>query len=205
MFFAAGPVYGAFNAVPSLQVSLADMGAWRAPAWAALAVGAAVVAAALAWHAALAWQTLPRRAFAAYVASRVAPFAFYGIAVGAARAAFDAGDELRQPHLHHYALALAAAFFGRFNRRASAAVLAIAAGVFVQGVGAYGFDPLMLQAGCKNLTLPSPTAEGIARAAGCSWDRSLVGSTVRLRVCPTDMPALQESLYMRCRKGGAQG
>ena len=203
LFFGAGPVYSAFNAVPALQVSLADTSRWRAPAWAALGVGAAVVAALLTWHARHAWRTLPRRAFAAYLASRLAPFVFYGIAVGAARAAFDAGDELREPHLHHAARALAVAAFGRFNRPASAAALAVAAGIFVQGVGAYGFDPFMQAAGCRTLTLPSTTAEGIARSAGCTWDRALLGAQARLRVCPADMAALKESLYMRCRKPGS--
>jgi glycerol-3-phosphate dehydrogenase len=84
-------------------------------------------------------------------------------------------------------------------------VLAIAAGIFVQGVGAYGFDPLMQEAGCKNLTLPSFAAAGIATQAGCRWDDALVGPTVRLRVCPADLPALQQSMFMRCRKGGARG
>ena len=200
LFFAAGPSYGALNAVPALQVSLADMGAWRAPAWAALGTGAALVAVLLSWHAAVAWRTLPRRAFAAYLASRAAPFAFFGLAVGVARGAFDSGKELREPHLHHAALALAVAAFGRFNRRASAAVLAIAAGIFVQGVGAYGFDPLVVDAGCKNLALPSTMAADIARAGGCRWDHALVGPTVRLRVCPADLPALRASQYMRCRK-----
>ena len=205
LFFAAAPCYSALNAVPALQVSLADLGAWRAPAWVALGMGAALVAALLCWHAVHAWRTLPRHAFAAYLASRAAPFVYYGIAVGAARAAFNAGAELREPHLHHAALALGIAAFGRFNRPASAAVLAIAAGIFVQGIGAYGFDPLMQEAGCKNLALPSYTASGIAASAGCRWDSALVGPTVRLRVCPADLPALQQSLYMRCRKSGAHG
>ena len=205
LFFLVAPAYSAFNSVPALQVSLADLSAWRAPAWAALGVGAAAAAALLCWHAVHAWRALPRRAFAAYLASRAAPFIYYGIAVGAARAALNAGAELREPHLHHAALALGIAAFGRFNHPASAAVLAIAAGIFVQGVGAYGFDPLMQEAGCKNLTLPSFAAAGIATQAGCRWDDALVGPTVRLRVCPADLPALQQSMFMRCRKGGARG
>ena len=200
LFFGAGPVYSTFNAIPALQISLADMSRWGAGAWAALGVGAALVAALLLWHAAHAWRTLSRRAFAAYLASRLAPFAFYGIAVGAARAAFDAGKETREPHLHHAALALAVAAFGRFNRPVSAAVLAIAAGIFVQGIGAYGFDPMVVQAGCRTVTMPSFTAEGIARASGCTWDYSFVGSMTRLRVCPADMASLAQSLSMRCRK-----
>ena len=205
LFFGVGPCWSAFNAIPALQVSLADLSAWRAPAWVALGVGAALVAALLCWHAMHAWRTLPQRAFAAYLASRAAPFIYYGIAVGAARAAFNAGADLREPHLHHAALALGIAAFGRFNSPASAAVLAVAAGIFVQGVGAYGFDPLMQEAGCKNLALPSFTAAGIAASAGCRWDNALVGPTVRLRVCPGDIASLKESLYMRCRKGGASG
>ena len=205
LFFLAAPAYSAFNSVPSLQVSLADLSAWRAPAWAALGVGAAAAAALLCWHAVHAWRTLPRRAFAAYMASRAAPFIYYGIAVGAARAALNAGAELREPHLHHAALALGIAAFGRFNHPVSAAVLAVAAGIFVQGIGAYGFGPLMQEAGCRNLTLPSFTASAIAMQAGCRWDDALVGPTVRLRVCPADLPALQQSMFMRCRKGGVRG
>ena len=201
LFFGVGPCWSAFNAVPALQVSLADLSAWRTPAWVALGVGATLVAVLLCWHAMHAWRTLPRRAFAAYLVSRAALFVYYGIALGAARAAFNAGEELREPHLHHAALALGFAVFGRFNRPASAALLAVAAGIFVQGIGAYGFDPFMQEAGCKNLTLPSNTAAGIAASAGCRWDKTLVGHTVRLRVCPGDLAALKESLYMRCRKG----
>ena len=56
----------------------------------------------------------------------------------------------REPHLHHAALALGVAAFGRFNHPASAALLAVAAGIFVQGIGAaYGFDPLIQEAGCR--------------------------------------------------------
>lgn len=205
LFFAVGPAWSAMNAIPALQVSLMDLGAWRAQTWAALGIGAVVVAALLCWEAVHAWRSLPPRACAAYAASRVAPFAFFGIAVGAAQRAFDDGHELREPHLHHYAIAMSLAAFGRFNRAPSAILLALAAGVFVQGIGAYGFAPLLEPAGCKNLTLPSGVGAGIAYSAGCRWNPSLVGDFVRLRVCPADAAALQQSLFMHCKAAGAHG
>lgn len=39
-------------------------------------------------------------------------------------------------HLHHYLIAWYAATFARFNHWLSALVLAVAAGIFVQGAGA---------------------------------------------------------------------
>ncbi len=181
-------------------MSLSNLGAWGGSAWAAIGVGGAFVAVVLAWHAAHAWRTLSRPACAAYLASRLAPFVFYGIAVGSAARSYADGHELRSAHLHHLYLAWAFAAWGRFNHYASGVTLAVAAGIFVQGVAAYGFDPLVVEAGCKNMKLPEGMARGIALAAGCKWDSSLVGSFVRVRVCPGDAAALAQSNFMRCAK-----
>ena len=199
LFFAVGPAFSALNSVPTLSVmSLADLHRWGASAWAAVAIGGAFVAAALAWHVRHAVRTLPRGACAGYLVTRAAIFAFLGGATSAAARAFAAGSELRSAHLHHLFIAWAIAACGAFNADVSAALLALAAGVFVQGVGAYGFDPIVAPGGCKNMSLPSEMARSIALSANCRWDSRLVGDVVRVRVCPADAPALAESLFMRC-------
>ena len=206
LFFGVGPAYSAMNSVHGLQVSLADLGAWGATAWVALGVGALAAAALLGWHVRHAWRTLPRAAAAAYFASRAAPFVFYGIAVGAATAAFDGGHEMRSAHLHHLYIAWALAACARFNHPVSGALLALAAGVFVQGVGAYGFAPLVEAAGCRTVALPESAAMGIALSAGCTWNSALLPTGfARLRVCPADAPALAESLFMKCKRRPTAG
>ncbi len=199
LFFGVSPVYSALNQVPGLQISLADLSVWKAPAWTAVSCGAAVVASLLAWHVRHAWRTLPRQDCLAYLACRALIFAFLGAAVGGAERAFEQGRELRSPHLHHLYLAWALAACGAFNHRASAALLALAAGVYAQGVGAYGFDPLLADGGCKNFTMPAVLARSVALSASCRWDDTLIANgLVRLRVCPADAAALAQSQYMRC-------
>jgi hypothetical protein len=205
-FYARVALSHAKMQVPGLQVmSLSDLSRWGAPAWTSIAVGGVLVAGVLGWHILCAWRTLSRATFWAYLASRAAVFAFYGAAVGVAQHAYENGDELRSAHLHHLYIAWGLAACAQFSHPVSAALLALAAGVFVQGVGAYGFDPILSPGGCKNVMLPEALAASVAAQAGCRWDRSLVGAVVRLRVCPADAQALAESRYMRCAKRSLAG
>jgi hypothetical protein len=181
-----------------LAISLADVSKWGAPAWAAVGSGAALVALQLTWHARHAFRTLPRPSFWCYLALRCAIFGFFGLVVGATTSAYASGHELRTAHLHHLYIAWALASCAQFNHPISGALLALAAGIFVQGAGAYGFDPLVVPAGCKNVTLPSSMARGIAVASGCRWSDELAGGVVRMRVCPADQASLAVAEFMRC-------
>ncbi len=54
-------------------------------------------------------------------------------------------------HLHHYFTTWLVAMFAEFNHPISAIMLGTLSSVFVQGIGAYGFDPLFNDATCRVL------------------------------------------------------
>jgi hypothetical protein len=70
--------------------------------------------------------------------------------------------------------------------------------VFVQGVGAYGYAPLVVVSDCKTVALPAPMAKSLALGSGCSWDDTLAIAMVRLIVCPADTASQAQSQRMRC-------
>lgn len=53
-------------------------------------------------------------------------------------------DSQLTPHLHHYVVAYAVATIAQFNHPLSLVLLAIASGVFVQGIAVYGADPIII-------------------------------------------------------------
>jgi hypothetical protein len=207
LFFATPPALSALNGVSSLQLSVGtrmDGGAWDAPALAAFsALGGAVFAAVFA-HVRFAKTTLPRPAFRAFTASRFAICAAYCAAIGTTAAAFTARTELRNVHLHHHYVALVIASFAVFDRAPSAALLAVCCGVLCQGVGAYGFEPLLADAGCASVRMSTTLAQSLAQAGGCAWDEGIGAraATLSFNLCPTDAVALDAALYGHC--GGAR-
>ena len=54
-------------------------------------------------------------------------------------------------HLHHYFTAWLLAMFAEFNHPISVILLGTLSSVFVQGIGAYGFDPLFNDVTCRVL------------------------------------------------------
>ena len=207
---AVSPALSALSAVPGLQVSLSagsvssaggapSAGEWGVAAQAAAATAGAAATAAVVWHMRHARATLPRGDYVAFAASRFALLALYSLSLGIAQAALSAGAELREVHLHHLYLGLLAATFGRFNHGASGALLAIGAGIFAHGVGAYGFAPLLGTAGCVDAAASEDMAAMLAARAGCRWNAGLIaGGTLRMRVCPGDTRALAASIYAQC-------
>jgi hypothetical protein len=82
-------------------------------------------------------RPLSWRALGLYLLPRLAVLAYFG----AWLAALPASGAFHL-HLHHYALGWAAASLAAFNHPVSGLLLALGTAVFVQGVGAYGMDPL---------------------------------------------------------------
>jgi hypothetical protein len=207
LFFATPPALSALNGVSSLQLSLGTgVGAgagWAPPALAAFSALAGAVFAAVFAHVRHARATLPRPAFHAYTASRFAICAAYCLAIGTTAAAFAARTELRNVHLHHHFVALVIGSFASFDRAPSAALLAVCAGVLVQGVGAYGFEPLLTDAGCASVRMTTTLAHSLADAGGCRWDAGIAAraQTLSFMLCPSDAVALDAALYGHC--GGA--
>ena len=108
--------------------------------------------------------------------------------------------QLRAPHLHHLYIGLVVASFGCIDRLESVLLMAIGSGVFVQGLGAYGFAPLAVVSDCKTVALPVPMAKSLALGSGCTWEDALqpLSAMVRLIVCPADTASQAQSQHMRC-------
>lgn len=103
-----------------------------------------------------------------YAAPRLA---LLGYAAGSAAVLSQSGHEL---HVHHLYLGIAIAIWADLSHPISAATLAIGAGIFLQGLAAYSFQPIALPRGCFDT--PSATA------LECAFDAA--GADFALRVCP---------------------
>lgn len=196
-----GPAYSAVSNQKGMGFSL-SAARLSTQAWAVLGVVGVVATGVAAWQVRQAFGRLSRADWFAYAASRSAVVAALALAATAVNAQFVSGRALHELHLHHYIIAWVFASLFPFNTRNSGIFFAVAVGVFAQGIGAYGFAPFAEPAGCISLSLPSGAAESIARAAGCAWDARLVGSVIKLRVCPDSLDALAESKVMHCGHSG---
>merc|ERR1711924_17213 len=94
------------------------------------------------WHLFCAWMHNSLTGFLCYLGSRFAVWMFYLLYFLAA-----ASDEIKEKgmywHIHHYLIAWMCAIFAEFNHPISLLLLAVASGIFVQGIAAYDFDPLV--------------------------------------------------------------
>jgi hypothetical protein len=192
VFLCTGPVFAAIGEAPGLQVSLATVGSWGAAAWVVMLLALIVIIVVVGWHARHAARALSRRDRAAYLASRAGVHAFF-LALwalmrlsGVGRAHFEA------MHFHHFFIGFLLALWGAFNHPLSATLLAIGAGIFVQGIGAYHYTWLFYvtprgsmqrakDAGCF-------TFKGNATEVGCAWSMHS-NKTWGLIMCPLDVPA----------------
>lgn len=87
-------------------------------------------------------------------------------------------------HIHHFYIGWTVALFAEFNHPLSAVTLAIAMGVFAQGVGVYGFASMFEDSSC------------FTAAAGTSMSCSFTSDTqVNLRICPRNTGTLDHSCY----------
>ena len=87
-------------------------------------------------------------------------------------------------HIHHYYLGWSIALFAEFNHPISAVTLAIAMGVFAEGVGVYGFASMFEDGSC------------FTAWAGNQMSCDFTSTTsVNLKICPQKMGQLQHTCY----------
>ena len=87
-------------------------------------------------------------------------------------------------HIHHFYIGWTIALFAEFNHPLSAVTLAIAMGVFAQGVGVYGFASMFEDSSC------------FTASAGKSMSCSFTSDTqVNLKICPRNPGALDHECY----------
>ena len=82
------------------------------------------------------------------------------------------GRDLRGLHLHHWLIAWFVATWGAHSHACSAALLVGGAGVFAQGLGAYGASAAFLRPACRAVLVPAAAVAAWAPSVGCSWDAS---------------------------------
>jgi hypothetical protein len=132
LFFSTPPLWGLLDFVFP-HFSFSEAGITSPYSWSLMAVAALGLVALLAWHLRAACVQGSGKAFLAYAAPRVVVLGCF--------LAFNAvvplvlGDY--KVHVHHYMIAFVVASLAEFNHPISLAVLAISAGVFVQGIAAY--------------------------------------------------------------------
>eukprot|EP00933_Yihiella_yeosuensis_P065009 TRINITY_DN68604_c0_g1_i1.p1 TRINITY_DN68604_c0_g1~~TRINITY_DN68604_c0_g1_i1.p1 ORF type:complete len:288 (-),score=18.87 TRINITY_DN68604_c0_g1_i1:114-977(-) len=140
VFLGTGPVYGSLDLVPWLQqVSITPSFIERNGACTLLVLG--LIAGALAllfWHFWCAWKHNSIEGFLAYTISRLAVWIFCIIYLAMAASRSDEGI-----HVHHYVIGFFCAILAEFNHPISMLLLAIASGVFVQGISAYQAAPVI--------------------------------------------------------------
>lgn len=144
LFLASGPCFGALGFVPVLQ-HLSLTSAFLKGGWfnileiIILIFGAVFI---LLWHFWCAFKHNSLKGFFAYSLSRLAVWIYYFCYL--AVAASTSGVRV---HLHHYVVAYLCATLAEFNHPVSLALLAIATGIFVQGISAYEAAPVVQKRG----------------------------------------------------------
>jgi hypothetical protein len=207
VFLGTGPVFAGIGEIPGLQVSLATVDSWGPLAWVVMLAAAAVFAAVVRWHALHALRRLSRRDRAAYLASRLVVHAFF-FALWAVMRLLPVGRAgYEATHLHHFFIGFLLALWGCFNHPLSATLLAIGAGIFVQGISAYhwawifyvtpaGSAASATAAGCVTFT-------GNASDVACSWhaEKKQNDSRWSFIMCPRGYGELQGRPTGSCAVG----
>ena len=198
VFLGTGPVFAAIGQVPGLQISLANVADWGGLAWLVMLVAGAAVAVVVYWHARHAARVLTWRPRLAYLASRSALVLLIFVLWLIMTASPLGRKRYEATHLHHWLIGFVLASWGAFNHPISATLLAVGAGIFVQGIGAYGFAWLFYatpagqwaaaaSAGCVRY-------RGNASFVTCGWEAQ--GANVSkwgVIMCPMDREPLQGS------------
>mmetsp|Transcript_58910 Transcript_58910/g.164591 ORF Transcript_58910/g.164591 Transcript_58910/m.164591 type:complete len:324 (+) Transcript_58910:55-1026(+) len=136
VFFVSSPAWGALNYLaPGLSLT-SGMNPVYIPIVVLLIVGAVAL---LVWHVWSSFWHNSWRGFAAYVLTRLAIWAFFAMYMWIGVQGFENASF----HFHHYAAAFAAGSLAEYNHPLSALLLAVSAGVFVQGIAAYTADPVI--------------------------------------------------------------
>ena len=143
-FFLTPPIYSAISNIDALKFDLAHIQTLGFPAAVVLSLGMTAIAAVIGWHIVIAWRRAPKASFLVYLFTRVVMLAwFLSAAVILARSSPPV-----HIHLHHLYIGWALALWCDVNAPVSVVALAIGAGIFVQGIGAYSFAPVFTPHGC---------------------------------------------------------
>jgi len=135
LFFGASPGFGSLDLLPFLThfTLKPGQGGINEILLYGVCGGAAML---VLWHFWLAWRDNPWQGFLSYTVSRLVIWAFYA-------AYFVAASDMTAVtfHLHHYIAGFLVALLAEFNHPLSLILLALGAGVFVQGIAAYDAAP----------------------------------------------------------------
>ncbi|KAL3153065.1 hypothetical protein ABBQ38_012086 [Trebouxia sp. C0009 RCD-2024] len=180
IFIGTPPVYSAISRIPALQHSLADVSRWGAGMYILIIVVAMVALTVIIWHLYAAWTVHSKRGFCTYLGSRSIVLLFY-LVFGLVTAHYSMYNT---QHIHHFYIGWTIALFAEFNHPLSAVTLAIAMGVFAQGVGVYGFASMFEDGSC------------FTASAGQSMSCSFTSDTqVNLKICPQNAGAFDHNCY----------
>lgn len=148
VYLGTQPCFAAFGEVKGLQHSLADLSQWGTLAWTIIPAALALGAACAVWHVWHACRALKPMECALYAGSRLGTLIFYVLS-------YTLFEKQRRDtpgsafHLHHLYIGWLLAMWGAFNHPLSGGLLAVATGIFVQGVAAYDFADLFCDARCS--------------------------------------------------------
>jgi len=139
VFFATAPIYGSLDLIPALSTFSLTSGVHKSPLfWLlvfALLVGSAVL---VLFHIYWAARYGTWQGFCSYVGSRAMVISMYVLYFN------ESGKYATMSfHLHHYMVGFLLAILATFDHMLSLLLLAIASGIFVQGLAAYNADPLI--------------------------------------------------------------
>jgi hypothetical protein len=188
VFVGTGPVFAAIGEVPGLQISLANVGDWGGLAWSVMLLALSAVGVVVFWHARHATRVLTHRPRLAYLASRSALVLLILVLWLVMTASPDGRKHYEATHLHHWLIGFMLAAWGAFNHPLSATLLVVGAGIFVQGIGAFGFAWLFyttpagqwanaVAAGCVQF-------RGNASYISCAWTTAGDASSWGVLMCP---------------------
>lgn len=169
VFLATPPLYSAVSNIPALKYDLTQLAEWSALFICVWGVVVGAVLTTLAWHVRAVWRRTSLPSFLIYTISRTCILLWFTIS------AYILGYEHHiHVHIHHYVLGFAVASFATENERVSVMTLALGAGIFIQGIGAYSFAPAFAGSGC----FETPAASTVK----CKfWSEE--GSAFTLNVC----------------------
>ncbi|KAL6780876.1 hypothetical protein ACKKBG_A08825 [Auxenochlorella protothecoides x Auxenochlorella symbiontica] len=132
-------VYSILSDVPAFQHDFRDLPSWSWPFIALIAAVLLMVVGVLGFHLLWAYQS---RHLTKYLLPRCTILGYCGMGL------VTLSGKGHAIHFHHLYVGLALAMWADANHMLSAALLAIGAGIFCQGLGAYSFAPAILPLGC---------------------------------------------------------
>jgi hypothetical protein len=144
-FFLTPPIYSAISNIDALKFDLTDLESLLHCPLCLLIVtlGITAISAVIGWHLMINWRSpAPRASFLVYLLTRIVMLGWF------TSAAVIFATHGIQVHLHHLYIGWALTLWCNLNLPVSAVALAIGAGIFVQGIGAYSFAPVFTPNGC---------------------------------------------------------